>query len=164
MSTGYLRCLGSRASRRPSPKKLNANIVMLIAMAGKKSCHGYDLKLCSASDASTPQLAMGAFTPSPMKLRKASVNMAAGMFSVAVTMIGPMAFGIKCFHDDLPVAGADCARSQNKVLLLQAENLAPHDPGHAQPVYKTKRYQNVLQSRLKDDHEQYDIEQASGWH
>ena len=45
------------------------------------------------SEANTPQLAIGAFTPKPIKLRNASVKIASGMANVKVMMIGPTQFG-----------------------------------------------------------------------
>ncbi len=46
------------------------------------------------SDARTPQLAIGAETPRPIKLRKDSKKIAFGIRRVAVTIIGPIAFGL----------------------------------------------------------------------
>lgn len=58
------------------------------------------------SEARTPQLAIGADTPRPMKLRKASVKIASGMDKVRVTIIGPTQLGIiwrqRICHVDVP--------------------------------------------------------------
>ena len=57
----------------------------------------------TASDANIPQLAAGADTPKPIKLKKASVNIAWGIHIVMVTIMGPMALGIKCLSNILLV-------------------------------------------------------------
>ena len=49
-----------------------------------------------ASLHSTPQLAIGALTPRPTKLRNASVKIACGMEKVSVTRMGPIALGMRC--------------------------------------------------------------------
>ncbi|MNR65280.1 hypothetical protein D3C85_1882550 [compost metagenome] len=43
-----------------------------------------------------PSDAAGDCTPKPRKLRNASAKMALGTVSVSVTIIGPMALGIRC--------------------------------------------------------------------
>ena len=48
------------------------------------------------SDVKTPQLAMGADTPRPIKLKKASVKIASGTDNVKAATIGPAALGNKC--------------------------------------------------------------------
>ncbi len=69
---------------------------MQIETAGKTRTWGKDLRAVRASEASIPQLAIGAETPKPMKLRKDSVKIASGIEMVAVTIIGPMALGSRC--------------------------------------------------------------------
>src|SRR5699024_11644633 len=49
-----------------------------------------------ASELIVPQLACGAGTPKPKKLRKASVKIAFGIVNVSVTRIAPIALGTKC--------------------------------------------------------------------
>ena len=75
----YLFNLGSSASLNPSPNKLNASIIILIATAGNINLYGYDDIPDNASDAKEPKLASGLLTPIPKKLKKASVNIAEGI-------------------------------------------------------------------------------------
>ena len=55
----------------------------------------------SASEASVPQDACGAETPSPIKLKNDSVNIASGTDNVRVTIIGPIQLGIRCLNNIL---------------------------------------------------------------
>ena len=55
----------------------------------------------SPSLSMTPQLADGAWTPSPKKLKKASVKMAVGMVRVMAASMGPIAFGRMCLNNIL---------------------------------------------------------------
>ena len=73
---------------------MKPSMVMHRARAGKTSWNGKERILLIPSEARTPQLAMGADTPRPMKLRKASVKIASGMDKVRVTIIGPTQLGI----------------------------------------------------------------------
>ena len=54
------------------------------------------------SEHSTPQLAIGADTPRPIKLKKASVKIASGIDILSETIITPIAFGIRCLNNILP--------------------------------------------------------------
>src|SRR4029450_641620 len=63
-----VRSLGSRASRRESPKRLKANTARLMARPGNSPIHG----ACSANSTAaprsiSPQAAVGSCTPSPRK-------------------------------------------------------------------------------------------------
>ena len=60
LSPPYLRNLGSKASRNPSPITLKAKIVKQINNAGKNKRHGKYLNAGKPSDAIVPQLAIGA--------------------------------------------------------------------------------------------------------
>src|SRR3989454_8734544 len=86
-------CLGSRASRRPSPRKLNAISVNDSAMAGTRTTCGAMRMAWNPSAAIAPQDVVGGWTPRPRKLKKASKRMACGTPKVAWTMIGPNALG-----------------------------------------------------------------------
>src|SRR5439155_8835070 len=68
---------GSRASRRPSPRKLNAITVRKIATPGDSSIHGNDVstRWLRAAFSMLPQLAAGGWTPTPRKLRNTSPRM-----------------------------------------------------------------------------------------
>src|SRR5262245_31502559 len=72
-----VRSLGSRASRRESPKRLNANTARLMARPGNSPIHG----ACSANSTAAPlsirpQAAVGSCTPRPRKDSDASRRMA----------------------------------------------------------------------------------------
>ena len=57
---------GSKASRRPSPSRLNESMVRLMAMAGIHSRQGYSWNTLAPSWASMPQEGWGTGTPMPM--------------------------------------------------------------------------------------------------
>jgi peroxiredoxin len=71
-------------------------MVRLIKKAGKASLHGKYLRAERPSFAMVPQLATGACTPRPKKLKNASEKIAAGTVKVIVVMMGPMALGRRC--------------------------------------------------------------------
>ena len=73
---------GSSASRRPSPRKLNANSVSASARPGKIVSQGKKPIICAPSETSTPHDASGGCTPSPRNDRNASCRMIAGIVSV----------------------------------------------------------------------------------
>src|SRR2546423_2577859 len=89
-------CLGSRASRNPSPRKLNAIRVSDSAIAGARTIWGAMRNAWKPSAAIAPHDGVGGWTPRPRKLRNASNRIACGMPNVAWTMIGPRAFGRMC--------------------------------------------------------------------
>src|SRR6184192_1382395 len=86
-------CLGSSASRRPSPRKLNAISVSESAIAGASTMWGAMRSAWKPSAAMAPQEGVGGWTPRPRKLKKASNRMACGIPKVAWTMMGPSALG-----------------------------------------------------------------------
>src|SRR2546430_7231159 len=86
-------CLGSRASRKPSPRKLNAISVSESAIAGASTMGGEMRMAWKPAAAIAPQDGVGGGTPRPRKLRKASKRMAMGTPMVAWTIIGPSEFG-----------------------------------------------------------------------
>src|SRR5204863_5812259 len=86
-------CLGSSASRRPSPRKLNAISVKDSAMAGTRTMWGAIRRAWKPSAAIAPQDGVGGWTPRPRKLKKASKRMGWGTPKVAWTMIGPKPLG-----------------------------------------------------------------------
>src|ERR1700737_1206838 len=71
-------CLGSRASRRPSPRKLNAISVKESAIAGARTMWGAIRMAWKPSAAIAPQEGGGGGTPRPRKLRKASKRLPLG--------------------------------------------------------------------------------------
>src|SRR5439155_25404215 len=92
-STYYERSVGSRASRRPSPRKLMLSTVSRIAMPGKIVSQGLeDIVLC-ASCSMFPHDGVGTWTPRPRKLKEDSAMMAPPTPKVAPTMMGAMALG-----------------------------------------------------------------------
>jgi hypothetical protein len=56
---------GSKASLRPSPRKFIAKRKRVIAIAGKKSCHGTEDIRSTASLKREPHEALGAEIPRP---------------------------------------------------------------------------------------------------
>jgi len=60
---------GSSASRNPSPKKLNANMVIASASAGKIAWCGYVRMVRAPSAIMAPHDGVGGLTPRPIKLR-----------------------------------------------------------------------------------------------
>src|SRR5699024_7009960 len=116
----YFLSRGSRASCKPSPKTLNANMVNDMKNAGNKSVHQLPDKIApNESLAITPQLALGAWTPSPMKLKNASAKMADGTVNVIWTIIGPIVFGSKFFcMIRLDLAPNDLDASTNSSFLI----------------------------------------------
>src|SRR3989442_5683374 len=86
-------CLGSSASRRPSPRKLKAISVRESAIGGARTMWGAMRSAWKPSAAMAPQEGVGGWTPRPRKLKKASNRMACGIPKVAWTMMGPSALG-----------------------------------------------------------------------
>jgi hypothetical protein len=65
-----------------------------------------------------PIEAPGTCIPSPIKLRNASPKMASGTVKVRFTMIGPIEFGIRCFHTSRgPLAPRDLEARANSCSL-----------------------------------------------
>src|SRR5206468_829486 len=89
---GYFR-RGSRASRRPSPKRLKPSTVTKMAMPGKSEIQGLDWMNATLAFRSQPQLGVGGWVPSPRKESVASTMIEVAMPSVVVTMIGARQFG-----------------------------------------------------------------------
>ena len=59
----------SNASRKPSPRRFNANTIKQMIIAGITSLCGYDCKPARASFAKLPNEVIGIETPSPRKLK-----------------------------------------------------------------------------------------------
>jgi ribosomal protein S12 methylthiotransferase len=85
--------IGSSASRNPSPKKLNANMVIVIARPGAIAKCGEVRIARHPSESIPPQLGTGGLTPKPMKLKVDSVKIKPGIRRVNHMTIGPMVFG-----------------------------------------------------------------------
>ena len=98
-----------------------------IAPAGKKSCHGYIAIAGTASLLKTPQLAIGALTPSPTNDKNASVNIAPGTENVSVTITAPIALGImwrnKILADEAPATLAAVTNSSFFSLMTSARTI-----------------------------------------
>src|SRR5262249_7848052 len=89
---------GSRASRKPSPNRLNASTVRKIAIPGKRHSQGLISKIIRPAFRSQPQLGVGGCVPSPRKLSEASAMIDVPTLSVEVTMRGAMQLGRMCRH------------------------------------------------------------------
>jgi hypothetical protein len=100
------RCLGSRASRRPSPMKLKQNRVTARNVAGKISSQGA-LSICAAPSAiSTPQLVSGSCTLRPRNDRNDSIRITWGHRERDVDDHGAEHVRDDVASDDLAVADA----------------------------------------------------------
>src|SRR5581483_10871507 len=84
---------GSKASRSPSPSRLNARTVMKIAVPGTIRYSGSIWKVPIAELIIAPQDGVGSFTPTPRKESPASNRMFAGISRVAYTRIGASRLG-----------------------------------------------------------------------
>jgi len=71
------------ASRRPSPRKLNAITVIMMARPGTVVRWGATKRKCLPSLIIAPQEGMGGATPSPKKLNPASATIARAIPKVA---------------------------------------------------------------------------------
>src|SRR3990170_4947325 len=114
-------CLGSRASRSPSPTKLNAMTVRRIAAPGAVTRCGATKRKCRPSPIIDPHDGAGGATPRPRKESPASATMARAIPKVASTRIGESALGRMCRRrrraGELPTARAD---STNSLVLTES--------------------------------------------
>ena len=85
---------GSNASLNPSPIKLSEKRVSEKAIEGNSNNHQYSSIETAPSLINIPQELIGACTPKPKKLKKASNNIIWGTVRVAYTITGPIALGI----------------------------------------------------------------------
>src|ERR1700722_21041478 len=90
------RWVGSSASRRPSPMKLTVRIVSTRSPAGKKNSQGSVVAASWPLAIRLPRDTSGGWMPRPRKDSTASMRIASATVRVALTMIGPIAFGIMC--------------------------------------------------------------------
>src|SRR6266511_3118637 len=93
-----LRCVGSSASRRPSPMKLMQSTRIMIAIPGKTTSHQEVCISFCPSLMSVPSAGVGGLIPKPRNERAASIRIAPATVSVMLTMIGPIAFGRMCLN------------------------------------------------------------------
>src|ERR1700710_1510153 len=77
-----LEALTSRASRRPSPRKLSENSVRENTLPGKTSSHQNSSIFSAPSLINAPHELIGGCTPRPRKLRNASSSITAGTVRV----------------------------------------------------------------------------------
>jgi len=77
--------LGSRASRNPSPNKLNAKTVKIISIAGGQTNQGCNTKIEALVDRDSkfPQEGSGCWIPNPIKLKTDSATIKPGTAKVA---------------------------------------------------------------------------------
>src|SRR5262249_50842561 len=89
-------CLGSSASRRPSPTKLTARMMITSTAEGKaKSHHSVVAAPCPLA-IRLPSETAGGWIPRPRNESADSIRIAFATVSVALTTIGPIAFGTMC--------------------------------------------------------------------
>ena len=81
---GYF-SLGSRASRTPSPKKVNESMVTAMAIDGNTQRCQYERRNCWFSPTIWPHEGVGGLMPTPMNESAASVKMAVGIPKVIET-------------------------------------------------------------------------------
>src|SRR5439155_19206490 len=84
--------LGSKTSRRLSPRKLNASTTVKIARPGKVPIH-HHWKYCVPSATIYPHSAFGGWAPRPRNESPESSRIAFARSSVASTNTGPTTFG-----------------------------------------------------------------------
>src|SRR5450631_245054 len=85
--------LGSSASRRPSPSRLELSTSRKIARPGRKKKTGSEARNVTESVRMLPSVGVGAGTPTPRKDRAASALTLVGKISVPYTRIGAHRFG-----------------------------------------------------------------------
>ena len=86
--------VGSRASRKPSPRKFTDSTVVISASAGNVTIHQMPWGANRPPSAAIwPHAGVGGLTPKPRNDSAASRMIAAPMIYVDCTMIGLIAFG-----------------------------------------------------------------------
>src|SRR5262249_7468110 len=85
--------LGSRASRTPSPKNVNASMVIAMAIDGNTHRCQYERMYCWPSPTIWPHDGVGGLIPTPMNDSAASVKIACGIPNVTATTMGVSALG-----------------------------------------------------------------------
>src|SRR5690606_14391818 len=89
----HLSCLGSSASRNPSPNRLKPSTARKIADPGKMDIHGAWVMKFLAVFSIEPHDGLGGCRPRPKKDRLASAMMAVAIVIVACTISGGMMLG-----------------------------------------------------------------------
>src|SRR5690606_26548675 len=105
----HFSCLGSRASRRPSPSRLNPSTARKIADPGKIDIQGAWVMKFLAVFSIEPHDGWGGCRPSPRNDRLASAMMAVAMVMVACTISGGMMLG-RMWRTMMRVSDAPSAR------------------------------------------------------
>src|SRR3989304_5561765 len=112
----------SMASRRPSPRKLNAITVIMMARPGTVVRWGATKRKCLPSLIIAPQEGVGGATPRPRKLSPAPATIARAIPKVASTMTGEIAFGRMWTRrrraGGVPTALADWTNSISRILRI----------------------------------------------
>src|SRR4026208_1968442 len=131
---GYF-SLGSRASRTPSPKKVNESMVTAMAIDGNTHRCQWERRDCWFSPSIWPHEGVGGLMPTPMNESAASVKMAVGIPKVIETTIGVRALG-RTWRDITRQKPAPRARapSTNSFSLMERTwarvcRAVPHHPG-----------------------------------
>src|SRR4051794_13373523 len=124
---------GSKASRRLSPRKLNASTTVKIASPGNVPIH-HHWKYCVPSATIDPHSAFGGCAPSPRNDRPESRRIAVARSSVARTKIGPATFGStsrnRVFRLVAPRSRAACTYSESPTLMTRPRETRAYE-GHA---------------------------------
>ena len=92
----YLRSLGSRMSRRLSPKDVNATVVRISGNPPANTIQEVFLMNENPSFRIVPQLGVGGRTPRPRKLSPASTPITSGTSILATINTGPITLGRIC--------------------------------------------------------------------
>ena len=90
--------MGSRTSRTPSPRRLNASTVSVMARPGNIMSQGARNSSLRPRPSMSPHSAAGGCTPKPRKPRAAASRMAVEMPSVARTMMDGSTLGSTCLN------------------------------------------------------------------
>ena len=127
-------CLGSNASFRASPRRLNPITVTAIAIPGKVESHQALRSASRPSKTIWPQLGVGGGTPSPRKLREASARMIPPIRSVAATMMTVSVFGMRCLQMTPLPPRAERLGGLHVIEVPEREHLRAHEARGRHPA------------------------------
>src|SRR4030042_1524243 len=89
----HLRILGSRISRRASPKILNPMTVIKMNSPGEVAYHHWSMRNLRPTLTMAPHSGVGGWVPSPIKLREAAMRIVSPRMRVARMMTEEKQFG-----------------------------------------------------------------------
>ena len=137
-------CVGSRASRNPSPRKLIASTVDTSAQprtpSPTRTAHGLAPTL---GDHATPRRDRWPNAEAEERQRSLDDDRVPTI-SVVCTMIGLMAFGKDVPEDDAAVARTSSPSRLDELLLAKRQELGPHDA--AEPPHDRKPSRRAIPS------------------